>query len=88
MLMIAERQWLKLRVMALCNRAEVGVGVVFDRWRWARLCGKGVVAGLILQRKAAPNGSRLRAVGRRCRRRGGGAGTVMLAVKVSGGSTG
>ena len=59
--------------MALSNRTEGGVDVVFE------LCGRTFVTGMILQRKAAPRGSRLRAVGRRGRRRGGaGAGTVMM----------
>ena len=45
--------------MALSNRAEGGVGVVFGWCRQAQLSGKTLFTGMILQRKAAPDGSRL-----------------------------
>ena len=63
--------------MALSNSTERGVGVIFGWRRQGQLCGKTFFTGMILQYKAAPDGSRLRAVGRRCRRRGG-AGAVKM----------
>jgi hypothetical protein len=63
--------------MALSNCTEGGVGVVFGWCRQGQLCGKTFFTGMILQRKAAPDRSRLCGVGRRCRRRGG-AGAVQM----------